>query len=468
MTLRMKLTVSAAYVLVAASLVRAIPVELKDSNDTKYWVNTDVTNFVNTSNASGALTNATYTKPVTVTSTWIAFTPWFGFTTVYTVQYEIDVPLTPAFLGFNGLAVVGYGGQSLAQPDVYNPAMPLASTECEQKGQNRQLVFEPQTFASRNLQLQRKVFVPSNDDYARWLSIVTNTGTETAEVDVALLGRLASTDNTTVKATSTGDSSLGVQDTWFTTAQVLPDNLQSFQPKLGFVVQGAGATSPATSLSINTEGQTAAVYHLTIPPGASQSLLTFVTVQGKPKQAKKTCETLIGLPSKALTCLTEDELAQVANFAPITAPVTSKAKIKLNFKKTDVDTVSWKGTVDVGAGIALQGLPVTVDVAGVNTNFLLNAQGKANDGGGNTFSVKPKLQDGVTAAGSAKFTIKLKGDYQTALEGYGWTDADADDASVTAPMAITVTGAGSFNTTLPFTYSATAGKSGTGKYEEDS
>ena len=341
-------SLSVACLLTGASLARAIPVELKDSNDTKYWVNTDV-DFTNTSNASGALTNATYTKPVTVTSTWIAFTPWFGFTTVYTVQYEVNIPLEPAFLGFNGLLVVGYGGQSLGSPLVYNPSMQLASQECEQNGENRQLVFQPQTFATHDLQLQRKVFVPHNDDYARWINIITNTsGTQTAEVDVSLLGKLGSTDNTTVKATSTGDSSLGVQDTWFTTAQVLPDNAQSFQPKLGFVVQGEGATSPATSLGISTQaptaGQTAATYTLSIPPGESQIILTYTTVQGKPKQAKKTCENLVGLPSKALTCLTEDELAQVVNFAPITPPVTTKAQIKLNFKKAAEGGVpKWAG-----------------------------------------------------------------------------------------------------------------------------
>src|SRR5262245_35459702 len=108
-----------ACVLFAGAPAHAIPVELKDSNDTKYWVNTDVANLENTSNASGALTNATYTKPVTVTSTWIGFTPWWGFTTTFTVQYEVNEPLRPAFEGFNGLLVVGYGGDSLAQPLVY-------------------------------------------------------------------------------------------------------------------------------------------------------------------------------------------------------------------------------------------------------------------------------------------------------------------------------------------------------------
>jgi hypothetical protein len=458
---------AACFLVGGASRGWAIPIELKDTNDTKYFINTDVDPLVNTSNASGAVTNATYTKPVTVTSTFIAFTPWFGFTTIYTVQYEVNVPLTPAFNGFNGLLVTGFAGQSLAQPLVYNPGMPLASQECEQGGENRQLVFEPQTFASHNLQLQRKVFVPNNDAYTRWLNIITNTGTETAEVDVSLLGKLASGDNTKVTATSTGDSSLGVQDTWFSTAQVLPANIQSFQPKLGFVVQGAGATSPATSLGINTSGQTAATYHISIAAGDSAILLTFVTVQGQTKQAKNKASNLVTLPSKAVTCLSEQELAQIVNFAPITPPVTTKAQIKLNFKKTGEDTVSWKGTVEIGAGIDLTGVPVTVDLAGVTTSFLLNSKGKANNGDGNSFSIDAKLKDGVTQADSVKFHFKLKGDYQTALASYGWTNADANDVAVTAPITITA-GQGQFTTNQPFTYNAKAGKSGTGKFKQSS
>jgi hypothetical protein len=404
---------------------------------------------------------------VTVTSTFIAFTPWFGFTTIYTVQFEINEPLTPAFNGFNGLMVTGFGGQTLAQPLVYNPSMPLASQECEQGGENRQLVFEPQAFASENLTLQRKVFVPNNDAYARWLNIVTNTGSAAAEVDVSLLGKLASGDDTKVTATSTGDSSLGVQDTWFSTAQVRPDNLQSFEPKLGFVVQGPNATSPATSLGINGSGQTAATYHVTIAPGDSAIILTFVTVQGQTKQAKNKASDLVGLPSKAVTCLTEQELSQIVNFAPVTPPVTTKAQIKLNFKKTGEDTVSWKGDVEIGAGINLTGVPVTVDLAGVTTSFLLSSKGKANNGDGNSFKIDAKLKDGVTQADDVKFSFKLKGDYQAALEPYGWTNADADDVAVTAPITITA-GQGQFTTNQPFAYNAKAGKSGTGKFKQGS
>ncbi len=49
------------------SLAGALPVELTDSNGTRYKVNTRVDPLISDSLASGALTNATYTQPATVT-----------------------------------------------------------------------------------------------------------------------------------------------------------------------------------------------------------------------------------------------------------------------------------------------------------------------------------------------------------------------------------------------------------------
>src|SRR5262245_51148870 len=117
-----------ASVLVVASLASAVPVELKDSNGTQYQVNTQVVPLAALSNASGALTNATFTKAVTVTYYYIGFTPWFGFLTTYTTQHQVNVPLKPAFGdhdvspptgGFNSLLITALNGQKLPVPLVF-------------------------------------------------------------------------------------------------------------------------------------------------------------------------------------------------------------------------------------------------------------------------------------------------------------------------------------------------------------
>ena len=457
-----------AYGLLLASLLGLVPgayglpVELKDQNGTRYKINTDVDPLITNSFASGALTDATYEKPVTVTSYYIGLTPFGFFFTTYTVQRQIDVPLTNAFAGFNGLLITGINGAALPAPVVYNPGESLASEDCFQNNQNRQLNFQPQALAGLNLQVARKVFVAHNSDVVRWLNVVTNTGSVPNEVGITLQGLLGSANQTKVTATSTGDSTITAGDLWFTTAQSVPQGQTSLEPRIGFAVQGVGATVPPRSLGINSLGQAIATFTPTIQPGQSVSIMTFVTVEGNNKQAKKAMENVVTLPSSAITCLSEQELASVVNFAPITPPELKNATITLNFKKTGADTVAWKGKITIASGLSLEGLPVTVDVGGVPTTFVLKKNGTANNGNGNKFSLNAKLSNGVTKAGNVKFSFNLKGDFQSVLAPYGLTNAAADDLPVTVPVTFAA-GPGHYGADQPFTYNAKQDKSGTAK-----
>jgi hypothetical protein len=449
-------------VLVAASLASALPIELKDQNGTRYNVNTDVDPLLNNSNASGALTNATYVEPVTVTAYYIGFTPFGFFLTTYTTQSKINVPLTPAFAGFNGLLITGLGGVALPQPLVFNPGEGLASEDCLQNNTSQQLNFQTQPFPNADLEVTRKVFVAKNSDFVRWLNIVTNTGESAREVGITLQGLLGSESETKVGTTSSGDSSITAGDLWFTSGQATTQGVPSTQPTIGFVVQGEGATAPAVSEGVNSLGQAIVTYRPTIPAGGSAIVLTLTTVQGNFKQAKKQAENLVDLPTPTLNCMTELELSQVVNFAPITPPRTKNATITLKFDKTGADTIQWKGKVTIAAGISLQGIPVTVDVGGATQSFLLNKKGQANDGGGNKFALNAKLKNGVTKQGTYKFSFNLQGDFQALLAPYGLTDSSVKNVPVTVPLSFTVGTASHFyGTEEPFTYKATAGKSGT-------
>jgi len=211
-----------ASVLGLAPAAHGLPVELKDQNGTRYQINTDVDPLISNSFASGALTDATYEKPVTVTSYYVGFTPFLFFLTTYTVQHQINVPLTNAFAGFNGLLITGVNGAALPAPVVYNPGEAPASEDCLQNNQNRQLNFQPQTFANLNLQVARKVFIANNSNVVRWFNTVTNTGAVANQVGITLSGLLGSGAQTKVTATSTGDSTITAADLWFTTAQSVP------------------------------------------------------------------------------------------------------------------------------------------------------------------------------------------------------------------------------------------------------
>ena len=449
--------------LAVATTAAALPVELNDANGTRYHINTDVVPLSTLSYASGAITDATYVKPVTVTSTFIGFTPFFFFLTTYTVQREINIPLTNAFAGFNALLITELNNTQLA-PRPFNPAQNVLTEDCLQDGKNRQLTFQTQVLSDITppLALTRKVFVTHTSDFARWLNIVTNQGTDPAEVGITLRGALGSGSDTRVAATSNGGSTVGAGVTWFTTSQNVPQGSFNNQPRLGFVVQGDNASVGASSVGINSNGQTAFTYRPTIAPGQSVIIMTFTTVQGKAKQAKQTASSLVSLPSSAIKCMSQEELRQVVNFAPITPPQTKKAKIALNFKKTGQDTITWSGKINVGQGVSFLNLPVNVDIGGVVQTFILSKKGTANNGGGNKLSIDATLKDGVVKnTQDASFSLQMKGDFRTQMAAFGLTDATVSDASVAVPFAVTV--AATYAVDQPFTYNAKAGKSGTAK-----
>jgi hypothetical protein len=171
----------------------------------------------------------------------------------------------------------------------------------------------------------------------------------------------------------------------------------------------SGASAPASSVGINSVGQAAYTFTPTIQPGATAIVMTFVTVQGKTSNAKNQCEDIVAdpLPADAITCMSELELSQVVNFPKVTPPDLKSSTVQLKFNKTGQDTVVWKGKVTIGAGVSLQGLPVTVNF-GVPTSF--SSEGSANNGGGNKFNLQTSRST-------------WKGDYQTPLAAYGPTNA---------------------------------------------
>ena len=464
---RISLGMTLGFLLGLGSAAHALPIELKDENGTTYRINTEVDPLITNSLASGAVTNATYQKPVTVTSYYLGFTPFGFFYSTYTVQRQVNVPLRNAFAGFNGLLITGSSGVALPSPRVYNPGEALAGQDCPQNNKNRELIFPTQTFANLNLQVTRKVFINVNSDVVRWLNIVTNTapaGSPPNQIGITLQGLLGSLDQTKVTATSNGDTYVTAGDLWFTTAQFVPQGQTSLQPRIGFAVQGPGATVPARSIGISSVGQAIATYTPTLQPGQSVVIMTFVTVQGNNKQAKKAMENVVTLPSSAINCIPQQDLRAIVNFAPITPPVLKNATITLNFKKTAADTVAWKGKLTIGAGISLKGLPVTVDVGGATASFVLNKSGKANNGGGNKFSLNATLKNGVTKADTVNFSFNLKGAFQAPLAAYGLSDTTTSSGGVpvTVPVAFTA-GPGEFATDQPLTYKAKQGKSGTAK-----
>ena len=198
----------AAAVLGAAARAHAQPIELKDRTGRSYNINTARRPAGRELEASGAVTNATFDKPVTVTSYFIGLTPFGFFLTTYTVQHQVNVPLTQRLRRLqrprhHRPSTAGRSPRRWCS----TPARASPPRTARQNGKNRQLTSRPRASRARNLAVTRKVFVPNNADFVRWLNIVTNTGTTPTQVGITLQGLLGSGAQTRITATSTGDSS---------------------------------------------------------------------------------------------------------------------------------------------------------------------------------------------------------------------------------------------------------------------
>src|SRR5262249_54206241 len=152
----------------------------------------------------------------------------------------VATTLANAFTGYNGLCLSLDNSVSFCTLDspnfiIYNENGP-ATTECN----GRQVVLPVQSLKSPTLQVSRKVFVPANDAFARWLNYFTNTGASPVTVTMVTANSLGSGSQTKVVTSSNGNNVAEVADTWVTTFQDYTGTI-STEPRLGHVLQGPGA-----------------------------------------------------------------------------------------------------------------------------------------------------------------------------------------------------------------------------------
>lgn len=146
---------------------------LVDMAGVKWFANTNIT-FSTSSSASAAMSEASFTHAV-------AASTLNGGT--------VNSTLNDAFDGYNSLCVSFTGGPTpgtcqtgSATFTIYNKNG-AATTECPSgvTSTNRQVVFPAQVMGDSttmgNITVSRKVFVPDNDSFARWINTFTNTGT---------------------------------------------------------------------------------------------------------------------------------------------------------------------------------------------------------------------------------------------------------------------------------------------------
>lgn len=273
--------------------------ELIDAAGVTYFINTDLP-FSTTSSGSGAATDAVFSGPVN------ADTSGGG---------SVSTTLDDAFNGYNSLCVSLTGATgpcTLADPTNYTlyTQNGQASLECD----NRQVINPAQTIGS--IQVQRKIFVPANDQFARWVSIFTNTGGGSQSVTAVIVNNLGSQENTTIVSSSNGNATAELTDGWITTDGNFI-GLDATDPRLGHIIQGPGARTPVSSLTfpagLEADLPTWA-YTFTLAAGETKVIANYVTVQATRPAAIAQSQAIAGLGGAALDCLTPAERSNIVNF----------------------------------------------------------------------------------------------------------------------------------------------------------
>ncbi len=289
--------------------------QLIDSSNFEYFINTNIT-FSTSSSASGAASEASYTGSVQATTSGggtVSSTLNDAFDGYQSLCLSFDGGTGPCQSGGGG---AGRGGKiaGTASYLMYNQNGPATlDGTCA----NRQVILPVEAFGSVNV--QRKVFVPTNDAFIRWVDIFTNTGGTTQSFNAITSNNLGSDANTVLVATSSGDASATTADTWATSFQNYSGTTSS-DPRLGHVFWGLGAPVPLSGITF-TDQNPYWHYNLTLAPGQTQIIMNFATGQPSKAAAAAKAAELAGLPDNTLQCLSTTERQQVANFVAQRVPV---------------------------------------------------------------------------------------------------------------------------------------------------
>jgi IPTL-CTERM motif len=308
---------------------------LIDSSGLKYFINTNIT-FSTSNSASGAMSEASYTAAV-------AATTLNGGTTSSTLNDAFDGygAICIGQVGNTGPCPEEEGGDRGAKAHARaalptkggTPAYTIynqngaATTECD----GRQIVLPTQTIpvVGGSIQVSRKVFVPANDSFGRWLNIVTNPGATPVSFNLIVGHNLGSDSNTKIVTSSNGNNTAETSDTWINSFQNYSGTTSS-DVRLGHVLQGPGAINPVTFINfVDGDDEPYWDYALTLAPGETRIIANFVAGQPSNAAAAAKAAQLVGLPTNATQCLTPAERTAITNFGAVAQPVPTLGRTGL-------------------------------------------------------------------------------------------------------------------------------------------
>ena len=170
----------------------------------------------------------------------------------------------------------------------------------------REIAIGPATFAG--VRVTRKIYVPTNQGFARFLEVVTNTTSSTVNFTVPINTNLGSDGGEQFIRSSSGDNIVTTADDW-----VITDDGDGFNdPTLIHLVAGPGGIRPSQFLY--RPGEVLYSYPLTLAPGETQIVMHFASQNSNRAQALAKAPLLAALELDALAGMSSAERGLVVNF----------------------------------------------------------------------------------------------------------------------------------------------------------
>lgn len=276
------------------------------------------------------------------------------------------------------------------------PSFPTAETE---EG-DREIVIGPAPIGG--VEVVRKVYVPADQPWARYLEIVTNNGASSVDYPLRIQSNLGSDGSTVVAGTSSGDTVFDANDQW-----VVTDDVDAADdPTMLHVIAGAGALTPASAgLSMDDLGFS---YDLSLAPGETQVVMHFAAQNADQATALALGPLLAEPDADALAGIGEEELARIVNFTveePVPLIGTEGDDVLTGTDRADI--IEGRGGDDLiqglGGGDRLSGEAGDDAVAGGNGADTLSGgpggDALSGDAGDDALSGGAGLDDLVGGAG---------------------------------------------------------------------
>jgi hypothetical protein len=336
--------------------------------------------------------------------------------------------LTNSYNGYNSLIVSVNGtlctatGQAGCSYDIKNGP---ATLSCN----GREVNIPMKVMGGLNV--TRRVFVPTDDHFERTLNVFNNPTASPITATVAVANNLGSDTDTKITGTSAGGTTISDSDAWVTTFKNFTGtNTTTSDPRLGHVLQNAGASVPASHVTFSNGHNTPTwFYTFTVNPGETKIIGNFAVADGSIAASMADSARLAALPPTSLECMSPSDLSELANFQsapsvttqPTNVGIASGATATFNAQATAVGigqvTVKWQVSTDGGATFH--------DLSGQTSNTLSLTNVPLSNNGDQYRAV---FTDGTGSTNSLAATLVV------ASTGYWLTDATGGVYSFGVPF----------------------------------